>query len=164
MAKEPVAKGVVVVLAERHREPLVALQKESLSMLRALDAEAATSASVPPDADFVVLLVDPFAAADKLALPELKDRAATVLGVGDDAPDTRAAIARARKALRQQAAALSSRELALRPEDFGILGLESDGLREKLEILLRTLVNDAERLRLRREGWEEPDSKLFDGF
>jgi hypothetical protein len=32
-------------------------------------------------------------------------------------------------------------------------------LREKLEILLRALVIDAERLRLRREGWEEPEER-----
>jgi hypothetical protein len=51
---------------------------------------------------------------------------------------------------------LGARELVFSPEQFGVLGLESDGARERLEILLRALVLDAERLRLRREGWEEP--------
>ena len=46
--------------------------------------------------------------------------------------------------------AVESREVGL------VAGV--DGLRERLEILLRALVVDAERLRLRREGWEEPEA------
>lgn len=156
-SKEPVARGVIVPLPERHREPLAMLQREAISILRALDAEGSTSASIPADADFVALLIETDSPVEKLAVPELKDRAASVVAVGEDAPACRAAVTRARKLLRAHGAALGARELVLHPKDFGILGLESDGLREKLEILLRALVNDGERLRLRREGWEEPD-------
>ena len=67
------------------------------------------------------------------------------------------AVAQARKHLRAHGAALGSRELVFLPEHFGHMGMESDSMREKLEILLRTLVHDAEGLRLRREGWEDPE-------
>ena len=154
--KEPIARGVVVTLAQRHSGPIAMLEREALSMLRAMDTEARGSTDVPPDADFVALIIESASSLDKLALPELKDRAATVVAIGEDAPECRLAITRARKQLRGHGAALGARELALAPSDFGVLGLESDGLRERLEILLRALTVDAERLRLRREGWEEP--------
>lgn len=157
VAKEPVARGVVVALPERHREPIAMLEKESLSILRAVDAAAERASSVPADADLVLLVIEADGPAEKIPLPDLKDRAASVIAVGEDEPACRGAIARARRHLRAHGAALGARELVLHPKEFGILGLESDGLREKLEILLRTLVNDGERLRLRREGWEEPE-------
>lgn len=157
MAKEPVARGVVVTMPQRHAEPLASLARETLSILRAIDAAGDAAREVPAEADFVALLIEAGSPTDKLALPDLKDRAATVVAVGEDAPECRVAITRARKLLRAQGATLGARELVLAPADFGVLGLESDGLREKLEILLRALVTDAERLRLRREGWEEPD-------
>lgn len=157
MPKEPVARGVVVAMSQQHRDALATLEREALSILRAIDAEGKSSREVPADADFVALLIGSSSSTDKLALPDLKDRAATVVAVGDDDPECRLAITRARRILRAQGAALGARELVLKPGDFGVLGLESDGLREKLEILLRALVNDAERLRLRREGWEEPE-------
>lgn len=158
MAKEPIARGVVVGMPQEHREPIAMLERETLSILRAVDVEAQPMREVPPHADFVALLIEVGSPTDKLALPDLKDRAATVVAIGDDEPECRLAITRARRLLRAQGAALGARELVLKPRDFGILGLESDGLREKLEILLRALATDAERLRLRREGWEEPDA------
>lgn len=158
MAKEPLARGVIVALPQSHRDALATLEREALSILRAIDAEGRTAPEVPSDADFALLLLGSSSPVDKLALPDLKDRAASVVAVGDDEPECRLAITRARKLLRAHGATLGPRELVLRPRDFGILGLESDGLREKLEILLRALVNDAERLRLKREGWEEPEA------
>lgn len=155
MPKEPVARGVVVAHPHAHREAVLALQQEALSTLRALDAPGETAASAPEEADYVLFIVEEEGADPKL--PDLRDRAASVIGVAADAPAGRAAIARTRKHLRAAGAALGARELLLRPDDFGYLGLESDGLRERLEILLRALANDAERLRLRREGWEEPE-------
>jgi len=157
VAKEPVARGVVVALPQQHREALAMLEREMVSILRAVDADGHGAREVPAEADYVALAIEEGSAVDKLALPDLKDRAATVVAIGEDAPACRVAITRARKLLRAQGAALGARELVLHPSDFGVLGLESDGLREKLEILLRALVVDAERLRLRREGWEEPD-------
>lgn len=159
MPKEPVARGVVTALPLAHRDAVAALEREALSILRALDAPGTPDPRVPGDADYVVLIVEENSADRASSLPDLRDRAATVVGVASDAPAGRAAIARARKLLRGAGAALGARELLLRPEDFGYLGLESDGLRERLEILLRALVNDAERLRLRREGWEEPEER-----
>lgn len=131
-------------------------------MIRALDGESSLARAMPPESDFLLLIVEADFDAHALELPDLKDRAASVLGVSDDAPACRAAIARARKLLRAKGAALGARELVFAPSDFGVMGLESDGLREKLEILLRTLVLDAERLRLRREGWEEPEARSFE--
>jgi len=159
IVKEPIASGVVVPLAVARKPLLLALAKESLSILKALDATAEERAEVPADADIVLLLVEETSDLEALAIPDLKDRAAVVAAVGDDARACRITIARARKRLRAQGAALGARELVFSPEQFGFLGLESDGLREKLEILLRALVADGERLRLRREGWEEPDEK-----
>lgn len=158
MPKEPVARGAVTALSLAHRDAVAALEREALSILRGLDAPGSSEARVPGDADYVMLIVEE-ESPELRALPDLRDRAATVVGVASDAPAGRAAIARARKLLRGAGAVLGARELLLRPEDFGYLGIESDGLRERLEILLRALVNDAERLRLRREGWEEPEER-----
>ena len=155
--KEPVARGVVVALPVSRGPLLAALAKESLSILKALDAPSEEKPDVAPDADMVLLLVEEQSDVERLALPDLKDRAAVVAAVGEDAPSCRVAIARARKHLRARGAVLGARELVFSPEQFGYLGLESDGLREKLEILLHALVADGERLRLRREGWEEPE-------
>ena len=155
VAKEPIARGVVVALPTHHGEPLAMLRREALSIMRALDTEAEPADKVSAEADFCVLLIEADTAGD-LQLPDLKDRAGTVVAVGDDEPACRLAITRARRELRAHGATLGARELVLRPDAFGVLGLESDGLREKLEILLRALASDAERLRLRREGWEEP--------
>lgn len=155
---EPIARGVIVVLAGSRAETLTVLGKESASILRALrtQAEVLAEPCVPTETDFVLLLVDETSDVDTLRLPDLKDRAAVVAGVSDDIARCRALIARARRRLRDQGAALGARELVFSPTDFGYLGLESDGLREKLEILLTALVTDGERLKLRREGWEEP--------
>lgn len=157
--KEPVARGVVVAIPVARGPLLASLAKESLSILTALDAPSTQSDAVPGDADLVLVLVEERSDVEALALPDLKDRAAVVAAVGEDAPLCRVAIARARKRLRARGAVLGARELVFAPSQFGYLGLESDGLREKLEILLRALVADGERLRLRREGWEEPDEK-----
>lgn len=158
MSDEPLARGVLVAHPRRHAPQLQALAKESISILRALRAEARLAERVPGDADFALLLVEPETSPADIPLPDLKDRAGSVLGVGEPAAEARVAVAQARKHLRASQAALGARELVFSPADFGYLGLESDGLREKLEILLRALVLDAERLRLRREGWEEPEA------
>lgn len=155
--KTPIAQGIVVGLGARHRPEADALSKESLSILRALDAEGRIATRIDGAPDLILLIVDADTTLDELELPDLKDRAASVIGIGDDAPSCRVAITNARKRLRGQGAALGARALVFAPAQFGFLGLESDGSREKLEILLRALVLDAERLRLRREGWEEPD-------
>lgn len=153
MPKEPVARGVVLTLPQRGEGPLPALAKEASSILRALDAPADAEAK---DADYVLLIVQPGVDAAALDAPDLKGRAASVVAVAEDAAEGRVAIVAARKRLRAAGAALGSRELVFSPDQFGYLGLESDGARERLEILLRGLVVDAERLRLKREGWEEP--------
>lgn len=157
--KEPLARGVLVAQPQSHAPLLQALAKESVSILRALNAEGRVEERAPADADFVVLLVEEGSAPTRIPLPELKDRAASALGIGASAPEARVAVAAARKHLRAHGATLGARELVFSPDDFGYLGLETDGLREKLEILLQALVLDAERLRLRREGWEEPDAR-----
>lgn len=162
MTGEPIAEGVIVILGERQRAHTAALAKESASILKAFQTTSSIATSVPPEADFALLLVDEAADLDALTLPPMKDRAGIVAGVGEDAALVRASIARARRKLRLAGATLGARELALSPEHFDPLGLASDGLREKLEILLRSLVNDAERLRLRREGWEEPTDRASD--
>lgn len=155
-AKEPIARGAVVVLQPSAQ--LQALAKETISILRALDVAAEPASVAPPAADFVAILLQPGPAEGvAIELPDLKGRAATAIAVGDDAPACRAALTVVRRKLRAAGATLGPHELVLAAKDFGHLGLESDGLREKLEILLRTLAVDAERLRLRREGWEEPD-------
>lgn len=156
MAKEPLASGVVVRAGSQHATELAELVKETLSILRALDAQAQPADAAPAETDFVVLLVDEGTRVDSLALPALPDRAGTVVAVGANAPAARVVVTQARKRLRAAGAALGARELVFSPADFGYLGLESDGRRERLEILLRALVLDAERLRLKREGWEEP--------
>lgn len=153
---EPLARGVVVAVATRSHATLVVLGREVASMLRALRAEAKLQDDVPPEADFVVVLAEEASDPKALSLPELKDRAASALGFAQDAAEGRVAVAQARKHLRAHGAALGSRELVFGPEHFGPMGMESDAMRERLEILLRALVLDAERLRLRREGWEEP--------
>lgn len=163
MGDEPVARGEVVLVGERHRPQLEALAKEALSTLRALRAEASVRPEASPSADFVLLLVGEQAdAPSEAALPDLRDRAGSAAAVAADAAAGRVAVALARKHLRAHGAALGARELVFSPDQFGYLGLESDTLRERLEILLRSLVLDAERLRLKREGWEEPESKLSD--
>ena len=153
---EPIAAGVVVTLSTQRGEALAMLAKESIAILKALRAEATLTQDAPAEADFVLVLVDEASPVERLALPPLKDRAGIVAGVAQDVPACRAVIARARKRLRAHDATLGARELVFSPDDFGYLGLETDNLREKLEVLLTALVNDAERLRLRREGWEEP--------
>ncbi|HWH07794.1 MAG TPA: hypothetical protein VNX21_01255 [Candidatus Thermoplasmatota archaeon] len=149
MPKEPIARGVVLHHAKEG--PLPTLAREAQSILRALDAPADADA---PAADYVLLLVEPGGA--DAELPDLKDRAASAVAVAEDAAEGRVAVVAARKRLRAMGATLGSRELVFSPAQFGYLGLESDSARERLEILLRALVLDAERLRLKREGWEEP--------
>ena len=153
MAKEPVARGIVLVEPQVDDGPLAAVAKEAASILRALDAPADASVE---HADYVVLVLGEGARADAPALPELADRAGAAVAVAGEASEGRAVVASARKRLRRQGAVLGARELVFSPDQFGYLGLESDGARERFEILLRALVNDAERLRLKREGWEEP--------
>lgn len=156
---EPLARGVIVSLPSRNGASLATLAKEAASMLRALRAEARIEAALPEataELDFVLVLVEASADPKALALPDLKDRAAVALGFAPEATEGRVAVAQARKHLRNHGASLGARELVFLPEHFGHMGMESDAMREKLEILLRTLVVDAERLRLRREGWEEP--------
>lgn len=157
MSKEPLARGVVVTPPGARRPELPALAKECASILRALDAESALASAVPPEADFVLLLLDE-AGAGALPLPELSNRAGSAIAVAAEPGEARVQLAAARKALRLKGAALGARELVFSPADFGYLGLETDNRRERLEILLRALVLDAERLRLRREGWEEPEA------
>ncbi|HUR68709.1 MAG TPA: hypothetical protein VM370_05635 [Candidatus Thermoplasmatota archaeon] len=156
---EPLARGAIVTVGRARAAPLAALAKEATAILKALSAEATARPSAGATEDFVLLLVDEGTDPESIELPDLKDRAASALAIAEDAPLGRAAVARARRRLRAAGATLGARELVLAPSSFGHLGLESDGLREKLEILLRALVVDAERLRLRREGWEEPDER-----
>lgn len=153
---EPIARGAIVTRATRHTAEAAALAKESQSILKAFGALARVETQAPEGADFVVLLVEEGFDPDATPLPDLKDRAASALALSTAPEEGRAAVALARRTLREHGAALGARELVFTPEQFGYLGLESDGLRERLEILLRALVNDAERLRLRREGWEDP--------
>lgn len=150
------ARGVLVPLSLKRGALLVVLGKEVASILRALQAEARVQGDVPGEADFVVVLAEAGGDPRALVLPDLKDRAGCALGLADDAGEGRIAVNEARKHLRAHGAVLGSRELVFGPEHFGAMGMESDAMREKLEILLRALVLDAERLRLRREGWEDP--------
>lgn len=156
--KEPIAKGVIVAQPARHAALLQTLAKESIAILRALDAEGRIEERAAADADFVMLLVEEGSNPTSIPLPDMAHRAGSALGIGDPASEARPAVAQARKHLRAHHASLGARELVFSPSDFGYLGLESDGLREKLEILLHALVLDAERLRLKREGWEEPEA------
>lgn len=153
MAKEPVARGCIVPTGQRHKDASRALAGEAASILRALDAP---SDAALPEADYVLVLVESAEDVPTLVLPDLTTRAGAAVGLAEDVGEGRIAVVAARKRLRQQGATLGSRELVFAPSQFGYLGLESDGARERLEILLRALVLDAERLRLRREGWEEP--------
>ncbi len=152
------ARGAFVLAGHRHAVSMAALAKECSGMLRALRAE---TGAPPAEADFLVLLVEEGKDPRDAALPDLKDRAAAALGFshGESDAEARAVVAAARRHLRAHGASLGARELVFRPGDFGHLGLESDGLRERLEVLLRALVLDAERLRLKREGWEEPEPR-----
>lgn len=152
MEKEPLARGRILLAGDDATLP--ALQKEAESILRAIAGPA--DAPSLADADYVLALVQVGADATTLDVPDLKDRAASVVGLGADPADARAAVLAARKHLRARGATLTHRELVFSPAQFGYLGLESDGARERLEILLRGLVVDAEALRLKREGWEEP--------
>lgn len=158
MAGEPIAKGVVIVVGTDEREPLAHLAREAIGTLKALRCEARRGDQATDADDFVLLLVAPDGDPDALGLPTLTDRAGAACCVHPFEPEGRALVARARKALRRQGAALGPRELVLSPQAFGYMGLESDGLRERLQVLLQGLANDAERLRLRREGWEEPET------
>lgn len=152
---DPPPLGFVVTTRGANGPAMDAFVKEIASILRALKADVAVTAEVPAEADFVALVVEPEAALP--AFPDLKDRAATAVALSEDEGAGRLAVHHARKALRAAGAVLHARELVLSPKQFGYLGLESDTLRERLQILLETLVLDAERLRLRREGWEEPE-------
>lgn len=153
MAGEPLARGVILLVPQRAEGPVPALAQEARAILRALNAPADAEAD---KADYVLAVVTQDV--EPAAFPEadLKERAASVVAVAEDAAEGRVAIVAARKRLRAMGAHLGSRELVFAPSQFGYLGLESDGARERLEILLRGLVVDAERLRLRREGWEDP--------
>lgn len=155
--KEPIARGLIVPAPAVGRPEIPALAKECASILRALDAPAQTQPTVEPEADYTLVLLDEKADVERLSLPDLKDRAASAIAIAEDGVQARVLLALARKRLRGSGAALGARELVFSPSDFGYLGLESDGRRERLEVLLRALVADAERLRLKREGWEEPD-------
>lgn len=155
-SQEPLAQGALIIAGAKRSAELSQLAKEAVSILRALRAPADVVERAPPETDFVMLLVDEATDARAVALPDLKDRAGSAMAVAEDAAEGRVAVAAARKHLRAHGAALGARELVFAPSQFGYLGLESDGARERLEILLRALVVDAERLRLRREGWEEP--------
>ena len=159
MSPDAVASGVVVPLARTKRAELASLAKESNSMLRALQAESRAEERATPDADFVILLVEAPFDAGLAPLPDLRDRVGAALALAANEGDARVAVQAARKHLRSAGAALGARELVLTDAQFGVMGLEDDSAREKLEILLRTLVLDAERLRLRREGWEEPERR-----
>lgn len=155
MEKAPLARGRILVAGD---DPaLAALQKEAASILRAIDGPA--DAETLAEADYVLALVQVGVDAAGLEVPDLKDRAGSVIGLGGDAADARAAVLAARKHLRARGATLTHRELVFSPAQFGYLGLESDGARERLEILLRGLIVDAEALRLKREGWEEPETR-----
>lgn len=156
MSQEPIARGAIVVLDGERSAELAMLAKETASILRALNAPGEVSTHIGAEVDFVVLLVPQGLDANKVELPDLKDRAGSAISVAEDATEGRVAVASARKRLRAQGASLGARELVFAPSQFGYLGLESDSARERLEILLRALVLDAERLRLKREGWEEP--------
>ena len=158
---DPQLLGCVLTRTQRHAEQADALAKETLSTLRALKADPVAvgpqenGAAVLREADFVALIVEPGATLPEL--PDLKDRAAVAVAVAEDEREGRVAIHAARKALRAAGAALGPRQLVIAPSAFGFLGLESDSVRERLHILLQALLVDAERLRLKREGWEEPD-------
>ena len=155
---DPLPRGVVIRLSVKHADLMDALARDTLSALRALKADASLAPGADPDVDFVVLLVEPGARLPH-DLPDLKDRAACAIGLADDAAEGRVAVTAARKRLRASFATLGARELVLLPSQLGVIGIESDTLRERLHILLQTLVLDADRLRLKREGWEEPDAR-----
>lgn len=155
---EPLARGVIVPLATEHGDRLSQLAREMTGILRAIRGDARVAAAVPPEADFVLLLVDADAEPERVALPDMKDRVGASVAFAEREGEGRLANHRARKHLRRHGAALGPRELVFVPADLGYLGIEKDSLRERLEELLQALVLDAERLRLRREGWEEPDA------
>lgn len=152
---EPIAHGFILRAGEATEHAEV-LAREAGSILRALHAPA--DAPGTAEADYVVLLVPEGIDPREAKLPDLKDRAATALALarGESDAEARVTLLAARKHLRGHGATLGARELVFRPGDFGFLGLESDARRERLEVLLQALVLDAERLRLKREGWEEP--------
>lgn len=156
MNDEPIARGIIVRLSEAYDEELRVLGKEAMAMLRALKAEARIASDADEPADFVLVLAEPRAQVDTFPLGSMADRVGAAIAVAEDEREGRVINAAARKRLRAAGAVLGPRELVFSPSDFGYLGLESDTLRERLEILLHTLVLDAERLRLKREGWEEP--------
>ncbi|HEX2021619.1 MAG TPA: hypothetical protein VHH36_02845 [Candidatus Thermoplasmatota archaeon] len=154
---DPPLRGVVVPLASRHGEQARALAMEAMSALRALRAEPALAGAVPGDADFVLLVLsdDP----PPVSIPDLAGRAAAAVAVADPVAEGRVAVASARRRLRGAGAALGARELVLSPSEFGVLGLESDNQRDRLHELVQALLHDADRLRLKREGWEDPEER-----
>lgn len=152
---DPPTLGFVVEAAGAHEREASSLAKEIVSTLGALHADALRAPDVPAEADFVITIVAPDAGLP--SFPDLKDKAAAALGIASDEAEARAAAHAARKQLRAAGATLGALQVAFTPDMFGVMGLESDGVRERLHILLETLVHDAERLRLKREGWEEPD-------
>lgn len=143
-------------MGRRHPDLLSVLAREAAGILRALQTEAQKADRVPAEADFVLLLVEEETDPSLVPLPDLKDRAGSALALATEASEGRVALSKARRHLRAHGASLGSREMVFSPDQFGPMGMESDAQRERLEILLRTLAHDAERLRLRREGWEEP--------
>lgn len=155
---DPPPRGVLLPLAAKHPDLLDALARDALSALRALKAETTLAREAPSDVDFVVLLVEPGARLPE-DLPDLKDRAASAIGLAEDAAEGRVAVTAARKRLRAANATLGARELVFLPSQLGVIGIESDTVRERLHILLQALVLDAHRLRLKREGWEEPEER-----
>lgn len=158
MGDEPIAQGALLLVGAPEG-PLAQLAKEAAHILLALKAPGAIVERASEGADYVLLILADGANARDVPLPDLKDRAGSAVAVADDAAAGRAAITLARKHLRAHGAALGPHELVFTTTQFGYLGLETDSARERLEILLHTLVVDAERLRLRREGWEEPETR-----
>jgi len=78
-AREPVARGVVLLVPSDAKGALAELAKEAASVLRALDAPR--DAPTVADADYVLVLLDADAgatdAARSLDVPDLRDRAAS---------------------------------------------------------------------------------------
>lgn len=151
MPQEPIARGIVLLAPMDAKGPLLQLAKEAASILRAVQAPSDVDLD---KADYVLVVASQGASLPDL--PELKDRAASAIAVAEDEAEGRVTLHATRKRLRTAGATLGHRELVFLPEQFGHLGLESDSARERLEILLRALALDAERLRLKREGWEDP--------
>lgn len=152
---------LVLVLAPGADEAARHAAEEGASFLRrprrtvtlAQDVPAAD----PPDGLLLVLAQGADASRVGAFAPALKGRAVALAAVADEPPEGAALAQRARKALRAAGALVVERQVVLPRAAFGVYGLESEPLRERLEGVAALLDHEADRLLAKREGWLEPD-------